>query len=334
MKDRENIIRSSYPHPINLGYGYRSDRTSVIYAEAVFTRGEAITTNVVREDVIVTSRFEGDDIPPGKTELQDGDGLGSLIRVTEDQEEANCTLEFDEVMNVYVVRCMISRENISEKEELVLLGPKLVKSKRDIIYSTLSSFVGSKPVEVNRAEVIREVTTSEVQTEAMEEEEAAFIESDLEQYELCREVVPVREYIDKDYASILYDEVMGTMREHRREFLAAGFVKMVSDADHLFGQKTIQHGLFQEAADNIREKDVAKIAGAVNCLDKATNYVTHKGSKLGFLQPHHKGLKKLSISFYFTHAIFSSIFPSPVSLWSHESFNSPPTPIGIMVILY
>jgi hypothetical protein len=228
---------------------------------------------VVREDVIVTSRFEGEDIPPGKTELQDWDGFGSLIRVTEDQEEANCTLEFDEVMNVYVVRCMLSRENIAEQNELVLLGPKLVKSKRDIIYSIPSSFVGNKPVEVNRAEVIREVATSEVQTEAMEEEEAAFIESDLEQYELCREVIPVQEYIDERYASILYDEVMGTMREHRREFLAAGFVSMVSDADHLFGQITIQHGLFREAADNIREKDTAKIAGAVNCLEMVTNYV-------------------------------------------------------------
>jgi hypothetical protein len=92
IKDKENIIRSSYPEPINLSYGYRSNKTSVIYADAEFTRGEAITTYVVKEDVIVTSRFEGDDIPPGKTELQDGDGFGSLIRVTEDQEEANCTL--------------------------------------------------------------------------------------------------------------------------------------------------------------------------------------------------------------------------------------------------
>jgi hypothetical protein len=90
---------------------------------------------------------------------------------------------------------------------------------------------------------------------------------------LCGEVIPVQEYIDEDYASILYDEVMGTMREHRREFLAAGFVKMVSDADHLFGHITIQHGLFREAADNIREKDAAKIAGIVNCLEKTTNYV-------------------------------------------------------------
>jgi hypothetical protein len=168
---------------------------------------------------------------------------------------------------------MISKENISEGEELVLLGPKLVKSKRDIIYSIPSSFVGNKPVEVNRAEVIREFATSEVQTEAMEEEETAFIESDLEQYELCREVIPVKEYIDENYASILYDEVMGTMREHRREFLAAGFVKMVSDADHLFGQITIQHGLFRAAADNIREKNTAKIAGTINCLEMTTNYV-------------------------------------------------------------
>jgi diketogulonate reductase-like aldo/keto reductase len=68
IKDRENIIRSSYPHPINLSYGYRSVKTSVVYAEAEVTRGEAITTYVVKEDVIVTSRFEGDDIPPGKTE--------------------------------------------------------------------------------------------------------------------------------------------------------------------------------------------------------------------------------------------------------------------------
>jgi hypothetical protein len=216
---------------------------------------------VVKEDVIVTSRFEGDDIPPGKTGLQEGDGFGSLIRVTEDQEQANCTLEFDEVMNVYVVRCMISEENISEQEELVLLGPKLVKSKRDIIYSIPSSFVGDKPVEVDRAGVRHEVATSEVQTEAMEEEEAVFIESDLEQYDLCRRVIPVKEYVDEHYANFFYDEVMGTMREHRREFLAAGFVNMVSDADHLMGQITVQHGLFREAAENIREKNTAKIPG-------------------------------------------------------------------------
>jgi hypothetical protein len=216
IKDRENIMRSLYPHPINLSYEYRSDRTSFIYAEAEFTRGEAITTYVVKEDVIVTSRFKGDDIPPGKTELQEGDGCGSLIRVTEHQEQANCTLEFDEVMNVYLVRCMISKENISEQEELVLLGLKLFKSKRDIIYSIPSSFVGDKPVEVDRAGVRREVATSEVQTEAMEEE-AAFIESNLEQYELCRRVIPVKEYVDERYTNVLYDEVMGTMREHRRE---------------------------------------------------------------------------------------------------------------------
>jgi hypothetical protein len=66
---------------------------------------------------------------------------------------------------------------------------------------------------------------------------------------------------------------MGTMRKHRREFLAAGFVNMVSDADQLMGQITVQHGLFREAADNIRERDTAKIAGAVNCLEMVTNYV-------------------------------------------------------------
>jgi hypothetical protein len=63
---------------------------------------------------------------------------------------------------------------------------KLVKPKRDIMNSIPSSFVEDKPVDVDRAKVIREVAISEVQTEAMEgEEEAAFIESDLEQYELC-----------------------------------------------------------------------------------------------------------------------------------------------------
>jgi hypothetical protein len=71
---------------LNLSYGYRNDRTSTVYAEVVFTRGEALTTYVVAEGVIVTSRFEGNDIPPGKTKLHKWDGLGSLIQITEDQE--------------------------------------------------------------------------------------------------------------------------------------------------------------------------------------------------------------------------------------------------------
>jgi hypothetical protein len=70
-------------------------RTPTIYTEATFTRGEALTTYEVAEDQMSTSRFQGDDIPPGKTELREGDGLGSLIQTTEDQEIANCTLEFD-----------------------------------------------------------------------------------------------------------------------------------------------------------------------------------------------------------------------------------------------
>jgi hypothetical protein len=211
------------------------------------------------KDYSAVKKKQDDDIPPGKTELQDGDGFGSLIRVTEDQEEANCTLEFNEVMNAYVVRCMISKQ-----EELVLLGPKLVKSKRDIMYSIRSSFVEDKPVEVDGAEVIREVTTSEVQTEAMEEEEeAAFIESDLEHYELCGKVIPVEEYVNEHYANVLYDEVMGRMREHRRDFLAAGFVHVVANADSLKGEVTVQHWLFQEAARVIREKDTAKIEGSI-----------------------------------------------------------------------
>jgi hypothetical protein len=169
---------------------------------------------------------------------------------------------------------MISKENILEQDELVLLGPKLVKSKRDIIYSTTSSFVEDKPVEVNRTEVIHEVATSEVQTEAMVKEgEAAFIESDLDQYELCGRVIPVKEYVDERYANVFYDEVMGRMREHRRDFLAAGFVYVVANADNLMGEIMVQHGLFREAARVIREKETAKIAGAVHCLEMITNYV-------------------------------------------------------------
>jgi hypothetical protein len=72
-----------------------------------------IIENIMENSFLVminTSRFEGDDIPPRKTELGDGDGLGSFIRITEDQEIANCTLEFDEVMNAYVVTCKILKK--------------------------------------------------------------------------------------------------------------------------------------------------------------------------------------------------------------------------------
>jgi hypothetical protein len=68
-----------------MSYAYPNDRASTVYADATFTRGEALTTYVVAEGEIVTSRFKGDKIPPGKTELREGDGLGSLIRITEDQ---------------------------------------------------------------------------------------------------------------------------------------------------------------------------------------------------------------------------------------------------------
>jgi hypothetical protein len=177
-----------------MSYAYRNDRIPTVYADVTFTRGEALTTYVVAEG--------------GKTKLQDGDGLGSLIRVTEDQETANCTWEFDEVMNAYVVRCMTSKESIPEQTELFLLGPKLVKSKRSIMYSIPSSFVEDRPVEVEKAEPTRKIATFEVQTEEMEvEEEPVFIESDLEQYELCRRVIPVEEYFDPSYANALFDEL-------------------------------------------------------------------------------------------------------------------------------
>jgi hypothetical protein len=111
-----------------------------------------------------------------------------------------------------------------------------------------------KPVEVDRAEVIREVATSEVQTEAMEEdEEAAFIESDLEQYELCRRVIPVEKYVDPSYANVLFDEVMGRMHEHRRDFLAAGFVYVMANADSLMGEIIVQHDSLMEIISRGRE---------------------------------------------------------------------------------
>jgi hypothetical protein len=41
----------------------------------------------------------------------------------------------------------------------------------------------------------------------------------------------------------------------------------VANADSLMGEITVQHGLFREAVKFIREKDTAKILGAVNCLE-------------------------------------------------------------------
>jgi hypothetical protein len=122
---------------------------------------------------------------------------------------------------------MISKESIPEQAELFLLGPKLVQSKRDIMYSTTSSFVEDKPVEIVRVEATHEVATSEGQTEAMEaEEEPVFVESDLEQYELFKKVIPAEEYADLCYAYV-GDNVMGKIFERHHDFLEAGFVFVV-----------------------------------------------------------------------------------------------------------
>jgi hypothetical protein len=87
------------------------------------------------------------------------------------------------------------------------------------VYFIPSSFVEDRPVEVERAELTRKVATSEVQTEEMEvEEEPTFIKSDLEQYELCRRVIPAEEYVDPSYANVLFDKLMGIIHEHRRDF--------------------------------------------------------------------------------------------------------------------
>jgi hypothetical protein len=66
IQDRDDIIRSLFPEPVNLSHAYRSDNTTTVYTEVAFTRGEALTTYAVLESQIATSRFEGDNILPEK----------------------------------------------------------------------------------------------------------------------------------------------------------------------------------------------------------------------------------------------------------------------------
>jgi hypothetical protein len=66
---------------------------------------------------------------------------------------------------------------------------------------------------------------------------------------------------------------MGKILDRRHDFLEAGFVLAVSHADHVMGEITVQHELFQEAVKVIRQKDTAKIIGVIHCLETLTNYV-------------------------------------------------------------
>jgi hypothetical protein len=54
IQDSDNIIRSFYPELVNLCYEYRSDNTTTVYTEVVFTRGEALMTYAVLDSQIAT----------------------------------------------------------------------------------------------------------------------------------------------------------------------------------------------------------------------------------------------------------------------------------------
>jgi hypothetical protein len=69
-------------------------------------------------------------MPPGIEELDDGYGYGygSWIRASEDREIANCSVELDEILGRYIVRCIVAE--LGADQELRLLIPILVQSRR------------------------------------------------------------------------------------------------------------------------------------------------------------------------------------------------------------
>jgi hypothetical protein len=71
-------------------------------------------------------------IPFGKEELDYNDEYRSWIRGTDDREIANCTVEYDEVLKNYIVRCIATSV---VDQELSLLVPSLVKSRREVYRS-------------------------------------------------------------------------------------------------------------------------------------------------------------------------------------------------------
>jgi hypothetical protein len=73
-------------------------------------------------------------------EFNEGDGYKSWIRASEDREIANCSVESDEILGRYIVRCIVAE--LGADQELRQLISKLVNSRCTVYSSKL------KPTEV------------------------------------------------------------------------------------------------------------------------------------------------------------------------------------------
>jgi hypothetical protein len=83
-----------------------------MYSKKAYIYGDAITEYINAN--LEQNAQEGDEIPPGIEELDDGYGYGSWVRASEDREIANCSVESDEVLGRYIVRCIVGELGADE----------------------------------------------------------------------------------------------------------------------------------------------------------------------------------------------------------------------------
>jgi hypothetical protein len=149
IMELRDINSNVYPEPENIMVKYFIEQiieeggdftnsSRRIYTKRVYIYGDTITEYITANPE--QNAQENDDIPPGIEALDEGYGYGSWIRASGEREIANCSVELDEVLGQYIVRCIVAE--LGADQELRLLIPKLVKSRRDIYSSKL------KPAEV------------------------------------------------------------------------------------------------------------------------------------------------------------------------------------------
>jgi hypothetical protein len=271
-----NIHSNVYPEPEDIVIKYfdiyeqvieeGGDLTNAsrrIYTNRVYMYGDAITEYITENPE--QNAQENDDLPPGMETLDEGYGYGSWIRASVDRDTANCSVELDEVLGIYVVRCIAAELSIDQ--ELRLQIPKLVKSRREIYSGKF------KPTEIQETLELDE----EVLQEPMEErpQEATVIQTPVPEEKPDFDVNDLNEYLvhakQVDDLNRGYDTIGALLDPLRVHTSTHGMRHEDTALTRVEGMVIAHHRLYTRASECLRQgdkKQAISLAGAVQILQE------------------------------------------------------------------